>query len=179
MLRLSKKTEYALIAVQYIASSKGRVVSAKEIAEYHSISFEFLSKALQILVRKKFIASHQGINGGYSFAKDPHVISVAEIIEAIEGKPSIVDCCGADGNASCDMHHRCPIKTPMAILQRRIDEVLYSMTVAQMAGDSHVVIVHTPYQERERACAPMQTYNNGHHGHPAHYAATSNGHTAA
>ncbi len=179
MLRLSKKTEYALIAVQYIASSKGRVVSAKEIAEYHSISFEFLSKALQILVRKKFIASHQGINGGYSFAKDPHVISVAEIIEAIEGKPSIVDCCGADGNASCDMHHRCPIKTPMAILQRRIDEVLYSMTVAQMAGDSHIVIVHTPHQERERAYAPMQTYNNGHHGHPAHYAATSNGHTAA
>jgi Rrf2 family protein len=133
MIRLSKKSEYALIALQYIASSKGRVVSAKEIAEYYSISFEFVAKTLQILMRQKFIASQQGATGGYILLKLPTEISVAQVIEAIEGKPHIVECCGASGGESCSMHGRCTIKTPMGILQRRLDEVLASMTIAQMA----------------------------------------------
>ena len=133
MIRLSKKSEYALIALQYIASSKGRVVSAKEIAEHYGISFEFVAKTLQILMRQKLIASQQGASGGYVLLKLPTEISVAHVIEAIEGKPHIVECCGEHQQDSCSMHGRCTIKTPMGILQRRLDEVLASMTIAQMA----------------------------------------------
>jgi Rrf2 family protein len=132
--------EYALIAMQHVASNKGRVVSAKEIAEHYGISFEFLSKALQILVRGKFIVSQQGVSGGYILASDPHQMTVGAIIEAVDGKQAIVECCGA-GGGQCEMHHRCPIKSPMAIIQQRIDSVLNSMTVAQLAGDAALVVI--------------------------------------
>lgn len=121
------------MAIQYIASCRGRVVSAKEIAEKYDISFEFVSKALQALMRRKFIASQQGATGGYVMLRDPHTLSVAEVLEAVEGKQRLVECCGEQGEGACSMHGRCTIRTPMAIIQRRLDAVLQSMTVAQMA----------------------------------------------
>jgi Rrf2 family protein len=140
MLRLSKKIEYALIAVQYIVSNRGRVVSAKEIADHYGISFEFLSKTLQLLMRRQYVASHQGVSGGYTLSADPYQITVGELIEAVEGHQKIVECCGGDVT-TCDLHAQCPIKNPMAVLQQRIDSVLYSMTIAQLAGEVQVVIV--------------------------------------
>jgi Rrf2 family protein len=120
------------MAVQYIASCNGRVVSAKEIAEKYDISFEFVSKALQALMRGKFIASQQGAAGGYALLRDPTTISIAEILEAIEGKQKLVECCGERGEENCSMHGRCTIRTPMAIIQQRLNAVLMSMSIAQM-----------------------------------------------
>lgn len=133
MIRLSKKTEYGLIALQYITVNSGRLVSAKEIAEHYGISFEFVAKTLQILMKNKLIISQQGATGGYALLRPASEISIAQVIEVIEGKPQIVECCGEAGNGSCSVHGRCTIKTPMGILQRRIDEVLSSMTIHQLA----------------------------------------------
>jgi Rrf2 family protein len=140
MLRLSKKVEYALIAMQYIATNRGRVVSAKEIAEHYDVSFEFLSKILQLLMRGQYISSQQGVSGGYMLSIDTNVVSVGEVIEAVEGRAVIVKCCGK-GETQCNLQRKCSIKTPMAILQQRIDNVLYSMTIAQLAGDTQFSIV--------------------------------------
>ncbi len=147
MLRLSKKSEYALIALQYIALHKGRLVSAKEIADHYGISFEFVAKTLQALMRQKFIISQQGASGGYELLCPPSEISVRQVIEAVEGKTHIVECCGEHSSKDCSMHGRCTIKTPMSILQRRIDDVLASMTIHQMA-----------YPETERYYAIQSVY---------------------
>ena len=132
-----------MIAVHYIALNHGRVVSAKEIAERYHISFEFLSKSLQILMRKNYIGSQQGVNGGYILLKDPRHTSIAEVIEAVDGKQSIVECCGEGAEGKCTIDRCCPIKNPMAVIQRRIDEALYSMTIAQLVNDSDVVFIST------------------------------------
>jgi Rrf2 family protein len=142
------------MAVQYIASCDGRVVSAKEIAEKYDISFEFVSKALQALMRGKFIASQQGAGGGYIMLRSPSTISVAEILEAIEGKPTLVECCGEHGEGTCSMHDRCTIRTPMAMIQQRLNEVLMSMSIAQMAFPEQIV-----HQER---FVVLQYAANGH-----------------
>lgn len=130
MLRISKKVEYALIALHYIASNEGRVVPAKEIADHYALSFDFLAKALQLLTRKRYVISQQGASGGYAMLKDPHQTSVEEIIVIFEGRPRIVDCC--DAEPPCEMGPRCPIRNPMALIQRRIDEALRSMTIGDM-----------------------------------------------
>ncbi|MCS6807750.1 MAG: Rrf2 family transcriptional regulator [Bacteroidota bacterium] len=146
MLRLSKKCEYALIALQYIAMHQGRVVSAKEIAEHYGLSFEFIAKTLQLLTRRKLIASHQGAAGGYVLMRLPTQISVAEVIEAVEGKPRIVQCCGEGNGDMCSMNGRCTIQMPMAILQRRIEEVLASTTLQHitLSDTSQYHVVHKP-----------------------------------
>ena len=70
MLKLSKKSEYALMAVRYLAiNSAGKYSTAKEISEFYNIPYELASKVLQQLVRKNVISSYQGIRGGYTLLK--------------------------------------------------------------------------------------------------------------
>ena len=75
MLRLSKKADYALIAMKHHALRGDRVdpgsSSAREIAELYDIPVELMAKVLQRLVRRGLLASHQGTRGGYELARLP------------------------------------------------------------------------------------------------------------
>lgn len=134
MLRLSKKIEYALLAVQFIASRSGAVATAKEIAEQHNISFELLAKVLNTLSKSGFLISYQGSQGGYSLALPAEFVTVADIISVVEGRQNIVDCAHGVTDCDCAAFHTCTIKSPMQLLQGRIDDVFRSMTIAELAG---------------------------------------------
>ena len=72
MLRLSKKADYALMAMKHLALRGDRgSSSAREIAEQYDIPIELLAKVLQRLVRRGLLASHQGTRGGYQLARVP------------------------------------------------------------------------------------------------------------
>ena len=134
MLRLSKKAEYGLMAMQYIAARPGTVVSAKEIAEEYGISFELLSKVLQLLMRRDIIQSYKGVNGGYVMLLHPSSVSVADVIHAIEGRSALVRCNDDSPDEACGCRHYdgCTIRTPMQKIQERLDSVLASMSIAEM-----------------------------------------------
>ena len=93
MLKLTKKADYGLIAMRFLAEqASGSSSSAKDIAEAHGIPTELLAKILQKLVKVGLLVSHHGINGGYALARDPHTISAYEVIRAIEGPVFITSC---------------------------------------------------------------------------------------
>ena len=85
MLRLSKKSDYALIAMKHLTlrGDQGSS-SAREIARLYDIPIELLAKVLQRLVRRGLLASQQGTHGGYQLARPPSRISVADVIQAID-----------------------------------------------------------------------------------------------
>src|SRR5207247_4803067 len=85
MLRLSKKADYALMAMKHLAlhGDQGSS-SAREIAALYNIPIELMAKVLQRLVRRGLLASHQGTHGGYQLARLPAQISVADVIQANE-----------------------------------------------------------------------------------------------
>ncbi|PYQ82993.1 MAG: hypothetical protein DMG03_15490 [Acidobacteria bacterium] len=89
MLRLSKKADYALMAMKHLAlrgdRSSHATASAREIAELYDIPIELMAKVLQRLVRRGLLASQQGTRGGYQLARTPTLISVADVIQAIDG----------------------------------------------------------------------------------------------
>ncbi len=91
MLKFSKKADYALMALQHIAAvqfgdvTPGRVVNTKEIAEEYNIPLELLAKVLQTLAKNALIESHNGPKGGYVLARRAHQITIAQILESIEG----------------------------------------------------------------------------------------------
>jgi len=58
--------------------------SAKDLADFHGFPQEALAKILQRLARTGLLLSHHGIKGGYSLARDPHQISVLDVIKAIQ-----------------------------------------------------------------------------------------------
>src|SRR5258708_18062387 len=85
MLRLSKKADYALIAMKHLALHGDRgSSSAREIAELYDIPIELMAKVLQRLVRRGLLASQQGTRGGYQLGRTPAQISVADVLHAID-----------------------------------------------------------------------------------------------
>ena len=103
MLRLSKKADYALLAMRHLAAHADRSrVSARELAEAYDIPAELLAKVLQKLVRARLLESHQGIRGGYGLAGRPPSISVADVIQAIDGPLTVTAC--SDTDHSCDQY---------------------------------------------------------------------------
>src|SRR3954464_15441451 len=89
MFRLSKKSDYGLIALKHLPQHHEESVSAREIAAQYHIPAELLAKVLQRLARKGLLVSQQGINGGYVLARDPSNISIVDVVEALEGPISI------------------------------------------------------------------------------------------
>src|SRR6478752_9006028 len=106
MLRLSKKADYALMAMKHLALRGDRgSSSAREIAEQYDIPIELLAKVLQRLVRRGLLESHQGTRGGYQLARPALQITVADVIQAIDG-PVTVTACSTD-DRTCDQFSRC------------------------------------------------------------------------
>ncbi len=132
MLKLSKKTDYALMAIQYMASREAtRVVNTKEIAEEYHIPVELLAKVLQKLGKKGLIVSQNGPKGGYLLAKSPTDISVLSVIQAIEGHVGITECYHNE-NSHCLQMPRCNIRTPLRNIQNSIYALLDSMSIEDM-----------------------------------------------
>src|SRR5881398_325249 len=93
MLRLSKKADYALMALKHLATRTDlESASAREIAEAYDIPVELMAKVLQRLARRGLLSSHQGTRGGYELARRPAQISVADVIQAIDGPVTVTAC---------------------------------------------------------------------------------------
>ena len=98
MLKLSKKTEYALLAVKYMAINNAcNCITAKEISNGYDIPYEILSKILQKLTKKNIIVSYQGVKGGYSLVRNASDITLSDVISAIE-RIQITNCMKENGS---------------------------------------------------------------------------------
>jgi Rrf2 family protein len=103
MLRLSKKADYALLAMRHLAAHADRgAVSAREVAEAYDLPPELLAKVLQRLVRGRLLTSVQGIRGGYALARPAAAISVADVITAVDGPLTVTAC--SETNHNCEQY---------------------------------------------------------------------------
>ena len=136
MLRLSKKADYALIALSYMAAPGQRpVVSAREMAERHDVPLELLAKVLQRLVQRGLLTSVQGINGGYRLARPAAEMSVAQVVEAIDGPLTLTACADASDDP-CMQYAKCNIRDPLHRIRERIAGALIACSVAELAADA-------------------------------------------
>jgi Rrf2 family protein len=152
MLRLSKKADYALMAMKHLAQKPGGPsTSAREIAESYDIPIELLAKVLQRLVRTGLLLSTQGTRGGYTLSRSSSTISVADVIQAIDG-PFTVTACSTEKN-SCEQYGKCNIRDPLWQIREKIAATLGTVTIAEMAADSDVPVpvVHAAVVRRANA----------------------------
>ncbi len=143
MLRLSKKTDYALISLSYVASLGNRPASAREIAERHDIPVELLAKVLQRLVQRGMLRSQQGIHGGYLLARPADTVTVAEVVEAIDGPLQLTVCGTTDER--CEQFSKCNIRDPLHRIRDRIIGALMACTVSELVNDRHDEPVAMPF----------------------------------
>lgn len=134
MLKLSKKSEYALMAVRYLAvNSNGQYSTARDISKHYDIPHELVAKVLQQLVKKNIISSYQGVRGGYSLVRSPEQISLMDIISAIEDNHHITNCMIENSSQNdCTHIDCCMIRDPLIKVQREIDKVFQNMKINQI-----------------------------------------------
>ncbi|MBI5404179.1 MAG: Rrf2 family transcriptional regulator [Ignavibacteriae bacterium] len=130
MVKFSKKIEYSLIALRYIAGAKDEVITAKEISNKYNIPHELLAKILQKLKKENILSSNQGVNGGYKLSKPLNEISLSELIDKIEGKTAIVECLHTDNVSECFISDSCSIKDPINKMQIELENLLKTKMVS-------------------------------------------------
>jgi Rrf2 family protein len=135
MLRLSKKADYALMAMKHLATrADGASASAREIAEQYDIPVELMAKVLQRLARRGLVISLQGTRGGYRLARRTLDISVADIIQAIEGPLRVTACSTEEEN--CGQYAKCSIRDPLWKITGRILSALSDCSLQELVSDT-------------------------------------------
>lgn len=134
MLRFTKRADYGLMAIHYIAFHQAEgAASSKRIAEAFNIPHELLAKILQRLAKKGLIESHNGPKGGYVLSQTPDKITVGQVIRALEGPINIVNCFE---DVDCPQFSRCNLRRPVQKIQASISYLLDTMTLAELMGDT-------------------------------------------
>jgi Rrf2 family protein len=137
MLRLSKKADYALMAMKHLAvRTDAASASAREIAEQYDIPVELMAKVLQQLARRGLLTSHQGTRGGYQLSKPSTSISVADIIQAIDGPLTMTSCSSDD--EQCEQFMKCNVRDPLWRIKDRIVAALATCSLAEIASDTPI-----------------------------------------
>src|ERR1700753_2676172 len=131
MLRLTKKADYGLMALKYLAEQKdGSAHSAKDIADAYHIPHQLLAKILQTLAKAGLLVSHAGTNGGYALARPADKITAFEIVRAIDGPLFITSCITVHG--PCDLHGTCTIKEPLRKVNDSIKDLLSGIHISDL-----------------------------------------------
>src|SRR5215510_8329217 len=134
MLRLSKKADYALMAMKHLAThTDAASTSAREIAEQYDIPIELMAKVLQRLARSGLLTSHQGTRGGYTLSKPTMSISVADIIQAIDGPLTVTACSSQD--EACEQFTKCNVRDPLWRIKDRILASLAECSLHEISTD--------------------------------------------
>lgn len=130
MLKLTRKTEYALIALRHLTETTGRgVASTRQIAERYHLPPTLLAKILQELARNGIVEPVQGSRGGYSVKANLSRISLTRFMETLEGPLGIMDCAHDSG---CELLSLCNIRAPIRKINATLKTVFDKMSVSEV-----------------------------------------------
>ena len=131
MLKISRLTDYGLLAAVYLARRAGEVTSAREIAEFYHLPLPAVTKVLKTLNHGGVIHSHRGVGGGYSFDGNPEVVTLGRLIEIFEGPWDLTECETFDdhGEATCAIRIACPSRRFMFGINRAVKGAFEQVTL--------------------------------------------------
>ena len=132
MIRMSKLTDYAILLLAHLARSSGTTLTAHELAERSHVPLPTVSKLAKELSKAGLVISHRGRNGGYGLARAADQISVAEIVEALEGPIALTEC-GRPGGADCEILDTCLARDTWDPVSRAIESALRGLPLSAIA----------------------------------------------
>jgi Rrf2 family protein len=140
MLALTRKTDYALIALSFLVGQRaegGGPVSAKRIAETFGLPLPLLMNILKELVQARLLNSARGPRGGYGLAVEPKELTLLEVVTALEGPMRLTPCVDRLPvlDHGCELYGRCPIRGTVQSLHDRIRQFLGDMTLQDLYDD--------------------------------------------
>jgi FeS assembly SUF system regulator len=131
MLKITRLSDYAVAVLGQLANSEAGVHTAKGLAERTGLPLPAVSKILKSLARSKVVDSQRGVQGGYRLARQASRVSVAEVIEAVEGPVALTDC-GDDSNSECEFTGQCSVKANWLRINQVVRRALSNISVQDM-----------------------------------------------
>ena len=131
MLKLTRKLEYALIALRHM-QMKGDILSTtKEISDMYTIPRELLAKTMQQMARLKYIDAVQGPLGGYHIDKVLEKINLTQFVESMEGPLEMVEC---NINSDCIQLNTCNIRMPINKINQNIRSIFNNINITDITS---------------------------------------------
>lgn len=164
MLSLTRKTDYALVALAGLASGNSQCASAHELAERLRLPLPALRNILKQLAHHGIVNSTQGASGGYRLAKPANQVTLADVVQAVQGPVRLALCCSSDreqseGEHVCRLEDSCKIKATVRTVHHRLMEFLDEVNLEQIAAGR----VGAPRSSRRSTA--VTTFAASHSGH--------------
>lgn len=130
MLRIGKLTDYAMLIISRLAKNEGVVLSATTLAEEVHLTASTVSKVLKILSEAGLVKSIRGSVGGYHLARSAAAITVADIIQAMEGQFAVTECC--ELTSKCAINSVCTMRDNWQKINKVVHSMLGGLTILDM-----------------------------------------------
>lgn len=142
MLRITKLTDYAVLVLADMVRPDvdNTARAARDVAERTKIPQPTVSKVLKLLARSRLVMSERGKNGGYRMARSPDAITVADIIDAVEGKIAVTEC-SSETRGCCGLEGKCPTEHNWVRINEAITQALRGITLADMVRPNLPVLI--------------------------------------
>jgi FeS assembly SUF system regulator len=130
MIRMSKLTDYAIVILAHLARGE-RILTAQVLSARSRVPLPTVSKLCKELSRAGLLQSHRGRHGGYSLTRPPEQLSVAEVVEALEGPISLTEC-GSQGAPPCGIELSCIAKGTWDPVSRAVQSALRALPLSEI-----------------------------------------------
>tara|TARA_B100001250_G_scaffold312653_1_gene274673 strand:- start:480 stop:932 length:453 start_codon:yes stop_codon:yes gene_type:complete len=147
-MKINKLTDYSIVIMtNMVIKDEQAMYTAKELSEVTDIPLPTVTRILKMLSGEKLLESQRGPQGGYSLAKNAENISVAEVIEAMEGPIALTEC--ASDDCGCAFEPSCVVGKPWQKINKAVNEVLQNINLAEMSvkDESQSLLKLTNIQE--------------------------------
>jgi FeS assembly SUF system regulator len=133
MIRLSRLTDYAVALLSQMGKEANKELwAASDLAEISGLPMPTVSKVLKLLSKSDLVCAQRGATGGYKLARSTSHISVAEIIEAMDGPIAITDCAEGSSHSGCNIENICPMSDGWNKVNRAVRQALDRVSLAEM-----------------------------------------------
>ena len=138
-MRLTHLADYAVVILTAAAArSGGDRLSASALAAETGLPLPTTQKVLGKLGGAGLLTATRGIGGGFAFARSPQAITLADIIEAVEGPIAMTMC--SEGRTDCALDAHCRVKPHMSVVSKAVRGALAAVTLEQLARERHLEI---------------------------------------
>jgi FeS assembly SUF system regulator len=132
MIRMTRLTDYGIMLLTYFArDARHPTRSARELAADSHLPQPTVSKILKLLAHHDILEAHRGVKGGFSLARRPEQITVAEIVNALEGPVALTQC--SDHQEHCDLERLCIVGSNWRKINQVVIDALSRISLAEMA----------------------------------------------
>ena len=132
MIRMTRLTDYGILLLTLFARDPRRPMrSARDLAEESRLPRPTVSKVLKVLARNGLLEAHRGVKGGFTLARRPEEVTVADVVSALEGPIGVTECTAHAGR--CGLERICVVRSNWRTINRAVIEALRKVTLAEMA----------------------------------------------